>query len=114
MIVVDEAREKQDSYDGPTIRLPERVLRRRRSLSPLPDYEASEAQYRQAVAFEKKKAWHQTKMWRAALFLLLTYALLTTAIGVPIIVKVSFSLSHIGSISVNLFRDIFHTEHEEG
>ncbi|KAF5351895.1 hypothetical protein D9756_007550 [Leucocoprinus leucothites] len=89
MIVVTEDHEKQDSYSGPTIRLPERVARRRRSLSPLPDYEASQAQYRRDSVLDEKdtKAWHQTKLWRAVLFLLLTYALLTTVIGVPIIVK---------------------------
>lgn len=91
MIVVNDDQEKQDSYNGPTIRPPERVARRRRSWSPLPDYEASEAQYRKSLALEHKKAWHQTKMWRAVLFLLLAYTLLTIVVGVPIIVTVSSS-----------------------
>ncbi|KAF9454026.1 hypothetical protein P691DRAFT_657243 [Macrolepiota fuliginosa MF-IS2] len=87
MIVLNgnEEPQKQDSYNGLTIRAPERVARRRRSWSPLPDYEASEAQYRRSLALEHKKMWHQTKVWRAVLFLLLAYALLTTVIGVPII-----------------------------
>ena len=91
MIIVTEDHEKQDSYSGPTIRLPDRVARRRRSLSTLPDYEASEAQYRLSHRLNSKtvKDWHQTKLWRAILFLLLTYALLATVVGVPIIVKVS-------------------------
>ncbi|KXN91055.1 hypothetical protein AN958_03122 [Leucoagaricus sp. SymC.cos] len=89
MIVVSEGHEKQDTYTGPTIRLPERVARRRRSLSPLPDYEASQAQYRRSLVLDhkNKQAWHQSKIWRAILFLLLTYAILTTVIGVPIVVK---------------------------
>jgi hypothetical protein len=110
MIVNEDRGEKQDSYDGPTIRLPERAVRRRRSLSPLPDYEASEAQYKRNVTLDSKtqRAWHQTKIWRAVLFLLLTYALLTTVIGVPIIVKVSVALtrSHIekGSLCSMMLR----------
>lgn len=91
MIVLNdnEEHQKQDVCKAPTIRAPERVARRRRSWSPLPDYEASEAQYRQNLALEHKKAWHQTRVWRAILFVLLAYALLTTVVGVPIIVKVS-------------------------
>ncbi|KAJ3568857.1 hypothetical protein NP233_g5439 [Leucocoprinus birnbaumii] len=89
MIIPAEDHEKQDLYTGPTLRLPDRVARRRRSFSTLPDYEASQAQYRGTPVPEAKKTrpWHQTKLWRAILFLLLTYTLLTTVIGVPIIVK---------------------------
>lgn len=99
MIVSDdnEDRQKQDAYKGPTVRVrvPERVARRRRSWSPLPDYEASEAQHRQSLAFDRKKAWHQAKVWRGVLFLLLAYTLLTTAIGVPIIVTVNILPDHL-------------------
>jgi len=89
MIIVNEDHEKQDSYSGLSIRPPDRVARRRRSLSTLPDYEASEAQYSRRLINKNTKVWHQTKLWRAILFSLLTYALLTIIIGVPIIVKVS-------------------------
>jgi hypothetical protein len=89
MIIVKDDQDKHDSYNGPTIRPPERVARRRRSLSPLPDYEASEAQYRKSFILDHKLAWHQSRMWRAILFLLLTYTLLTIVVGVPIIVTVS-------------------------
>ncbi len=99
MIVPDDNqdRQKQDSYDGQTVRVPERVARRRRSWSPLPDYESSEAQYRHSLALDRKKAWHQTRVWRGILFLLLAYALLTTAIGVPIIVTVNILIYHMTS-----------------
>jgi len=89
MIIVNEDHEKQDSYSGLSIRPPDRVARRRRSLSTLPDYEASEAQYSRMLMSKNTKVWHQTKLSRAILFSLLTYALLMTVIGVPIIVKVS-------------------------
>lgn len=89
MIIVNEDHEKQDTDSGLFIRPPDRVARRRRSLSTLPDYEASEAQYSRRLINKNIKVWHQTKLWRAILFSLLTYALLTVVIGVPIIVKVS-------------------------
>lgn len=88
MIVLDgdKNRPKDDSYPGPTVRLPERVLRRRRSWSPLPDYEASEAQYRRDLDLDTKPPRFQMRIRKGVFLTLLVYALLTTVIGVPIII----------------------------
>jgi len=98
MIILDGEADRQaklDSFSGPTIRHPERASTR--SFSPLPDYDTSEAQHR---SFTKPPSTHifDSKFWRAVLYALVVYIILSAVIGIPLVVLVrihlSFSTSH--------------------
>ncbi|KIK09906.1 hypothetical protein K443DRAFT_671220 [Laccaria amethystina LaAM-08-1] len=86
MIILDGEADRQaklDSFSGPTIRHPERATTR--SFSPLPDYDTSEAQHR---SFTKPPSTHifDSKFWRAALYALVVYIILSAVIGIPLVV----------------------------
>jgi hypothetical protein len=88
MIILEEVAEqtKDDKFDGLTLRHPQTAYTR--STSPLPDYETSEAQQRE-ITIPSSIFKLDAKSWRAALFALCVYTLLTLAIAVPIIVLAS-------------------------
>lgn len=86
MIILDGETDRQaklDSFSGPTIRHPERATTR--SFSPLPDYDTSEAQHR---SFTKSPSTHifDSKFWRAVLYALVVYIILSAVIGIPLVV----------------------------
>lgn len=85
MIILDGEADRQaklDSFSGPTIRHPERAATR--SFSTLPDYDTSEAQHR---SFTKPPPTiFDSKFWRAALYALVVYIILSAVIGIPLVV----------------------------
>lgn len=85
MIILDGEADRQaklDSFSGSTIRHPERATTR--SFSPLPDYDTSEAQHRST----KPPSTHifDSKFWRAVLYSLVVYIILSAVIGIPLVV----------------------------
>ncbi|KAF9051137.1 hypothetical protein BDZ89DRAFT_1005758 [Hymenopellis radicata] len=84
MIILDQANQQAKlDVAGPTLRFPEIAVGR--SSSPLPDYETSQAQHGITTA----KSLHDRadrRFWRATLYALCIYILLSAAIGVPLLV----------------------------
>ncbi|KAG5341425.1 hypothetical protein C0989_010535 [Termitomyces sp. Mn162] len=99
MIILDvEEKESfkqiHDPFLGrPTLRFPEKAASR--SDSPLPDYETSEARQK-LIAKELSAKYNriEPRLWRAILYALLIYVLLTIVIGVPIIVVKTRQKAH--------------------
>jgi len=94
MIILDPADQHPTKVSGfvagPTLRAPERVST---NGSPLPDYETSQAQHWHPVPPLPKPSSQSkplSRFWRITLYVLAVYVALTIAIGVPLIVTVSF------------------------
>ena len=88
MIILDDddGRTKSDSYEGLTLRHPQRAHTRDGVLADLPDYHTSEAQHRVKA---HTAPWIDRRIWRATLYALGIYVFLTLTIVVPITVIVS-------------------------
>lgn len=92
MIILNGEADRQaklDSFSGPTIRHPERAATR--SFSSLPDYDTSEAQHRSCT--KPPSTIFDSKFWRAALYALVVYIILSAVIGIPLVVLVRIHLS---------------------
>jgi len=91
MIILDQVAErtKDDKFNGLTLRHPQAAYTR--SISPLPDYDTSEAQHRKVITPSSKFKLFKldAKTWRVALYALGIYIFLTLTIAVPIIVLAS-------------------------
>lgn len=90
MIILDKEDQQQEKsrlfVAGPTLRFPERVATR--SLSPLPDYETSEAQHHDTVNKALLRKRGDSRFWRITFVVLAIYVALSLVIGVPLIVSV--------------------------
>ncbi|KAF8070639.1 hypothetical protein FPV67DRAFT_1561395 [Lyophyllum atratum] len=88
MIILDEQDQQWSKQlqgplsDGLTLRLPEKAAVR--SDSPLPDYETSEARQK-LITKEKLFKGVDPRLWRAILYALAIYLLLSLVIGLPIV-----------------------------
>ncbi|RDB25483.1 hypothetical protein Hypma_007705 [Hypsizygus marmoreus] len=84
----DQLRTKQlrDPFlgGGPTLRFPEKAAAR--SNSPLPDYETSEAHQKLILKENIQRKRVDPRLWRAILYALAIYVILSAVIGVPIII----------------------------
>ncbi|KAF8639545.1 hypothetical protein AX17_001450 [Amanita inopinata Kibby_2008] len=90
MIIIDEEEEHQVKFDsfvaGLTIRYPDKTVGR--SSSPLPDYEASEAEHRLIIRSLQKpptKRKLDSRILRATFYALAIYVALSAIIAVPVI-----------------------------
>ena len=91
MIILDgdHGRDKIDSpFVGQTVRLPDQVTLR--SITSLPDYDASQQEHEVFQEPKKKKRRFDSSFWRAVVCALVIYVALSVAIGVPLVVVVSF------------------------
>ncbi|KAG7446301.1 uncharacterized protein BT62DRAFT_110769 [Guyanagaster necrorhizus] len=87
MIILEEADQQaklDSSVAGPTLRFPDRAVGR--SSSPLPDYETSQAQHTLTTTPKSLHSKVDARFWRATLYALVIYVVLSVAIGVPWIV----------------------------
>lgn len=103
MIIQDEddlLNSKDPPVTTPALRYPERAAGRR-TFSPLPDYETSQAlafndlNNDSLVTFYKcppKRRFVDSRSWRAGIAALGMYIILSIVIGIPLIVKVSISI----------------------
>lgn len=101
MIILDDedGRTKSDSYEGLTLRHPQRVHTRDGVLADLPDYHTSEAQHRlkpHTYPPPPRVPWIDRRIWRATLYALGIYVFLTLTIAVPITVIVSTLFGALG------------------
>ncbi|KAK0212862.1 hypothetical protein DFS33DRAFT_74978 [Desarmillaria ectypa] len=87
MIILEEA-DQQVKFDssvaGPTLRFPDRAVGR--SSSPLPDYETSQAQHNLTPTRKPLHNKVDARFWRATLYALVIYVVISVVIGVPLIV----------------------------
>ncbi|KAF5321791.1 hypothetical protein D9619_001989 [Psilocybe cf. subviscida] len=90
MIVLEDedGRTKSDSYEGLTLRHPQRVHTREGTIPDLPDYHTSEAEHRLKAHTPPPLyiPWIDRRIWRATLYALGIYVFLTLTIAVPITV----------------------------
>ncbi|KAJ7496039.1 hypothetical protein B0H11DRAFT_2001626 [Mycena galericulata] len=113
MIILDEQEQGSSKLavgPSPTLRLPEPVAGR--SVSPLPDYETSQAQ--QHTVISRKPSFHNRfgsfpnrfdRFWRIIFFSLAIYVFLSVVIGIPVIVtRIAYRKTHSLPIH-NLFLD---------
>ncbi|KAK0461283.1 uncharacterized protein EV420DRAFT_1531262 [Desarmillaria tabescens] len=87
MIILEEADQQaklDSSVAGPTLRFPDRAVGR--SSSPLPDYETSQAQHNLTPTRKSLHSRVDARFWRATLYALVIYVVLSVVIGVPLIV----------------------------
>ena len=91
MIILDgqangRTKDFEDTYNGLTLRHPQAALTR--STSPLPDYDTSEAQHWKNTA-QPPARWNlDPRFWKAGLYALAIYLVLSILIVVPIVVWV--------------------------
>lgn len=106
MIIQEEddlLKSKDPLVTAPVLRYPERAAgRRRRPLSPLPDYETSQAlalndlNNDSLITFNKpppKRRFIDSRSWRAGIAALAIYIILSIVIGIPLIIKVSMPIA---------------------
>lgn len=87
MIILDgeaDGRTKEDTYNGLTLRHPQAAFTR--STSPLPDYDTSEAQHWKTIADPPVRWKLDPRFWKAGLYALVIYVLLSILIVVPILI----------------------------
>jgi len=111
MIILDgeaDGQTKEDTYNGLTLRHPQAAFTR--STSPLPDYDTSEAQHWKAIA-EPPVRWKvDPRFWKAGLYALAIYVLLSILIVIPILVWVClFFITHVKPV-IEFFFVIENTE----
>lgn len=107
MIILDEedqlrTKQLQDPFiGGPTLRFPEKVAGR--SDSPLPDYETSEARQKLIVKENYLNKRVDPRLWRAIIYALGIYVLLSIIIGVPIVMVVRAALCCVQRCFLTIF-----------
>lgn len=90
IIEVAQPTKDKDKFNGLTLRHPQAAYTRSTSPAPLlPDYDTSEAQHRDVAKLRSSKFELDAKTWRAVLYALALYIILTVSIAVPIIIVVS-------------------------
>lgn len=87
MIILDAEDQRRSKENSPaaglTLRFPEKAVAR--SDSPLPDYETSEARQKFLLQSASEHRRLDGRLWRAILYALVIYVLLSAVIGVPIV-----------------------------
>lgn len=95
MIILDAEDQRRSKENSPaaglTLRFPEKAVAR--SDSPLPDYETSEARQKFLLQSASEHRRLDGRLWRAILYALVIYVLLSAVIGVPIVLLVRCCLS---------------------